>query len=1058
MRRLIEEDYLQQARAVPKGGASAVLACQDAAGACDGVKNGKYGFHTDRLPNPWWQVDLGRPVEIARVVVWNRLDYAPGLHNADNLRLLTSDDARTWTLRHDNQGRFFGGAGQGKPLEVTFEPPVRARLLRVAVPSDKPLWFHLDEVEVFGPDGKTNLALRRPADQSSISQWSTAKVPAPAAADDGIPAARTLEAIASARGLAEELHRAGADVAATLRELETIESRARALPAAAPPAVTHDLYLQARWAIRRLVLSNPLLDFDRLLLVKRFTQESYPDVCLNHMPWVSRPGGDVCVLARKTGTDSVLAGKSSPQPGGAKSTTPPDAEGARAKRCLPPFWNEGDGDLAITHVLNGALGPGHVHGMDLWYDGSRVVFGYARTRTDQPPAGWTSRPSNYRLRREEEPTHVFEVGLDGRRLRQLTSGQWSDLDPCYLPNGDVAFVSERCGFSLQCNEYDKDETSCNLYVMKGDGAGVRRLSVSKDGDYLPHVLDDGLIAYTRWEYHERSWAHIQSIWTIRPDGTGADALFKQHMNNPWALEDARSIPRSDKLVAVATGHHTLAAGPVCVIDPGRGLNAVEGIRIVTPGVRPPEGGMTGTPAAEGGVRDRGGFYQTPWALSERHFLVSYAYGGQTDRAGYALYLIDVYGNKELLYRDESISCFVPIPLRSRRRPPTLAENIDLKRSVATVAITNAAFGCDGVDASRARYVRVSETVGWPYDNTHGGWRYERDAKSAGVGWNPTRVLGTVKLEADGSAHFEVPADVGVYFQLLDENQMELRRMRSFISFQGGEHRSCNGCHETQARAFQQPAGLAGWKPPVRLTPPPWGDAAISFLRDVQPVLDARCTRCHSGLKPAGGLDLGGGLTAGYNRAYETLIGRKLVAVSPKMDDAKVTPPLAFGSHRSKLISVLRAKPHADRAKLTGDDFLRLVTWIDANAPYHDAFIDKRPAQTPYDLPADKDRFLWIASVHQRRCGSCHKADDVTRPDWIDLRSPERTLFLAAPLKADKCKGAYKDASDADYQAVLKSVQAAAAKAWAVPRRDLAALKSVKSANAPASALLPSTGM
>ena len=66
--------------------------------------------------------------------------------------------------------------------------------------------------------------------------------------------------------------------------------------------------------------------------------------------------------------------------------------------------------------------------------------------------------------------------------------------------------------------------------------------MTKDGDYLPHCLDDGTIGYTRWEYQERGWAHIQSIWYVRPDGTGADALFKQHLNDPWALEDVRSIP------------------------------------------------------------------------------------------------------------------------------------------------------------------------------------------------------------------------------------------------------------------------------------------------------------------------------------------------------------------------------------------------------------------------------------------------------------------------------------------------------------------------------------
>ena len=95
--------------------------------------------------------------------------------------------------------------------------------------------------------------------------------------------------------------------------------------------------------------------------------------------------------------------------------------------------------------------------------------------------------------------------------------------------------------------------------------------MNKDGDYLPHTLDDGTIAYTRWEYHERSWAYIQSIWTVRPDGTGADAIFKQHFINPWALEDIRSIPGSEKLVAIAAGHHTLAVGPL--VDRGHRLAA-----------------------------------------------------------------------------------------------------------------------------------------------------------------------------------------------------------------------------------------------------------------------------------------------------------------------------------------------------------------------------------------------------------------------------------------------------------------------------------------------------
>ncbi len=407
--------------------------------------------------------------------------------------------------------------------------------------------------------------------------------------------------------------------------------------------------------------------------------------------------------------------------------------------------------------------------MDLHWDGDRIVFGYARTRSDEPPKGWLDRSVSYQLRRSEEPIHIFEIGIDGRNLRQLTSGEWSDLDPCYAPNGDIVFVSERCGTSLQCNEYDKDETSCNLYVMKPDGSGIRRLSVSKDGDYLPHTLDDGNIAYTRWEYHERSWAYIQSIWTVRPDGTGADAIFKQHFVNPWALEDTRSIPGSKKLVSIAAGHHTLAMGPLVVVTPSVGINDPRGIGIVTPGVLPPEGGMDGIVVPEGGVEDGGGYYSTPWALSEKYFLVSYSYGKeQTDPAGYGLYLVDVYGNKELLYRDPAISCFIPTPLRPRTRPPIYPDLTEPSKNYATCAVSDASFGSEGIAPGQVRYIRISEPIGWPYDNQRGGQRYGEDHGFAGPGaerknllsWTPIRILGDVPVERDGSAHFKVPVDVG----------------------------------------------------------------------------------------------------------------------------------------------------------------------------------------------------------------------------------------------------------------------------------------------------------
>ena len=864
--------------------------------------------------------------------------------------------------------------------------------------------------------------------QASLSQWSTVKH---RPGEESGPLYPTAAVLANGGKLLHEFKKSGSDIAFAQSRLAQLERRCQELGPNPPPDSARSLYLEARWAVRQIVFSNPLLNFDRLLFVKRFTQESYPDVCLNHMPWVSRPGGDLCILS-SAAPDKLASALANPEASG----------------------------LNLRSILNRSLGPGHVHGMDLWWDGNRVVFGYAKAKQDAPPDGWLDRTKSYHLRRTEEPIHLFEVHLNDGRLRQVTGGDWSDLDPTYAPNGDIVFVSERCGTSLQCNEYDKDETSCNLYVMHPDGSGIRRMSANKDGDYLPHTLDDGTIGYTRWEYHERSWAFIQSIWTVRPDGTGADAIFKQHFVNPWALEDARSIPDSRKLVAIATGHHTLATGPLVVVDLTKGINEPRGIGIVTPDVKPPEGGMDGATVPEGAVADGGGLYSTPWALSDKFFLVAYNYGKQTDASGYALYLTDVFGNKELVYRDPAISCFIPVPLRARPRPPVLPERVELAKPVATCLLSDVSFGSEEI-ADRIRYVRIAEPLGWPYDNERGGQRYgEKGSKL--VNWTPIRILGDVPVETDGSAHFQVPPDVAVYFQLLDKDRMELRRMRSFISFQPGEQRACAGCHETRgiaARPAKDP--LAASKPPAALIPPPWGDRPVSFLRDIQPILDRHCVECHTGLKPGGGLDFSGGLTDwshetarmwglvpgyGFNRAFETIQKAQLVAIAePNLQDASITPPLAYGAHRSKLIGALQRAPHVEQVKLGATERLTLSMWADANAPYHDRFVNKRGQAPAYDLAADQELAKRILSVHERRCASCHKPAEISRLDWIDLHSPDRSLFLSAPLaKAEggsgRCKGApYLSTGDVDYSGLRDSVRVAVRKAWEAPRRDLQAL-------------------
>jgi hypothetical protein len=134
------------------------------------------------------------------------------------------------------------------------------------------------------------------------------------------------------------------------------------------------------------------------------------------------------------------------------------------------------------------------------------------------------------------------------------------------------------------------------------------------------------------------------------------------------------------------------------------------------------------------------------------------------------------------------------------------------------------------------------------------------------------------------------------------------------------------------------------EPPQSIVPQP-GDAGprdVDYAADVQPVLDRHCVGCHGTENPKGRLDLTGVPTERWNRSYENIIGRELISYMDcryGRSGYRAVPPLTHFSPRSKLVEQIRREPC--KTDLTREEFIRIVTWVDANAPYYGTYRGKR---------------------------------------------------------------------------------------------------------------------
>ncbi|MHB1038306.1 MAG: HzsA-related protein [Pirellulales bacterium] len=887
----IEADWLRQdAVRTMAASAAGVTPQEDAAGGCDGLKDGRWGFHTENEPNPWWQVDLGGPTALAHVVIYNRCDGGFA-SRAAHLIVLLSDDGKKFTEVYRHNGTVFQGLPDGKPLLVPLKGHT-ARFVRIQLPETT--YLHLDEVEVYlaGNIYERNVALGRPATQSSTSQWSARHAPA---RSGKAPAAQYPVAETAERGLklAASLRRMGVGVDA---EARLLEEAAKAPASDASPDAVRERYFQIRQTVRKLALANPLLDFDRLLLVKS-VPGTYSHMSDQNYGWWSRPGGGLFILE------------------GFKTDSP-------KLRCI-----------------TSSLPPGTVSRPDLSYDATKVVFAYCKYYPES--AGRSNKVDKSKLP-EDAFYHLYEMNLDGTGLKKLTHGKYDDFDPRYLPSGELVFLSTRRGQAVQCDKAEVAATltgeqpdsyvRCGggdyrpvavytLHVMDADGSNVRPISAFENFEWTPAVADDGRILYARWDYVDRNNHPYMSLWSTLPDGTSAQAVYGNFTQNPMSIFEARSVPNSQKLVFTASAHHSITAGSLALLDLNRGADGPGPITRLTPEVPFPE--MEGWPNT---------YFVTPYPLSEEHFLTAWsdqplrAEGSSNPPNALGIYLYDAFGNLTLICRDSEISCLSPLPVRPRPRPPAVSSKADWDGSQeGRMLLLDVYKGLDGIAPKTIRRLRL---VGVPAKT-----QPAMNSPSIGVTReDPGKfVMGTVPVEDDGSAFFHVPSGVPFFLQALDANGQAIQTMRTVTYVQPGQTYTCVGCHEPRNTSPVNRSAVAALRQPSKIKPGPEGSFPLDYDVLVQPVLDKHCVRCHvPGEKGAQKMDFRPG------HSYDTIMNYG----SPSLQDQVLTGyrqgRSVIGSNESRhsvFFKLLKDK----HPELTADDWDRVITWMDTYAQRSGSF-------------------------------------------------------------------------------------------------------------------------
>lgn len=614
---------------------------------------------------------------------------------------------------------------------------------------------------------------------------------------------------------------------------------------------------------------------------------------------------------------------------------------------------DAEGNPSQTILLE--LPKGIIRDVEASYDASHILFSMRKSF--------------------EDSYHIYEMDLQSRKIKQLTRlAEVSDIDPIYLPDGDIAFASTRAAKYCGCNRH----IMCNLYKMSPDGANITQIGNSIEFEGTPSITRDGKILYTRWEYVDRNFSGAQGLWTCNPDGTRHALYWGQETKNP-ALNGIQ-IPNSNKVAAILSSCHDIAWGALAIIDKNIGVEGEKSVVKIFPESARKLIDKPGDKYADSmkAVKIK---YEDPEPISEKFILSSRQASEKSQTMN--LYLTDIESGTDVLVgkSTEGMGLF-DAKLLARRTPPMTAapqRSYDTsEKALAYVSDVYEGTHLKGVKRGDIKYLRIVENPPKLYWSD-GYWENEGSQAPAMNydDYDDKIILGTVPVESDGSAYFEVPAEKFIYLQALDANGDMLQTMRSGMSILPGEIASCAGCHES--RTAPPPASLrhslALKRKPSKIKPTPAGatGSEFSYIKNIQPILDKHCVKCHDfGGKGSEKIVLCGDRGLVFNQSYLQLHSKKAISAIGAGPDA-VVEANTWGAKHSKIVRMIR-NGHSG-VKMPENEFAVLRAWIDLNAPYYsteDSAYPQNPSGRSPLAFAEIQRIFELAAPEAEKIGYSKK--------------------------------------------------------------------------------------